>query len=213
MTALLFRLRLLIERFSVRERVMILLCLVLLLASISYGVQWSLGWTDNRELRNQITTLETQTTSNQNTLLAMEQMSSDPQLQTLVLQNERLREQIRDLDDRISGITDILIPPDTMANLLRELLGNTDMTLVSFRALPSQPVAQEEAASGSLYRHRLDIELTGSFSALTQYLQTIEGLPWRLFWDELSVETRDYPILRIRLKVHTLSDQEAWLNV
>jgi MSHA biogenesis protein MshJ len=213
MTALLFRLRLLIERFSVRERVMILLCLVLLLASISYGVQWSLGWTDNRELRNQITTLETQTTSNQNTLLAMEQMSSDPQLQTLVLQNERLREQIRDLDDRISGITDILIPPDTMANLLRELLGNTDMTLVSFRALPSQPVAQEEAVSGSLYRHRLDIELTGSFSALTQYLQTIEGLPWRLFWDELSVETRDYPILRIRLKVHTLSDQEAWLNV
>jgi MSHA biogenesis protein MshJ len=213
MTALLFRLRLLIERFSVRERVMILLCLVLLLASISYGVQWSLGWTDNRELRNQITTLETQTTSNQNTLLAMEQMSSDPQLQTLVLQNERLREQIRDLDDRISGITDILIPPDTMANLLRELLGNTDMTLVSFRALPSQPVAQEEAASGSLYRHRLDIELTGSFSALTQYLQTIEGLQWRLFWDELSVETRDYPILRIRLKVHTLSDQEAWLNV
>lgn len=213
MTALLFRLRLLIERFSVRERAMILLCLVLLLASISYGVQWSLGWTDNRELRNQITTLETQTTSNQNTLLAMEQMSSDPQLQTLVLQNERLREQIRDLDDRISGITDILIPPDTMANLLRELLGNTNMTLVSFRALPSQPVAQEEAASGSLYRHRLDIELTGSFSALTQYLQTIEGLPWRLFWDELSVETRDYPILRIRLKVHTLSDQEAWLNV
>lgn len=213
MSATLFQLRLMIDRLSIRERAMVLVSLMVVVAGISYGAIWSLGWTDQSALRNQITQLQIQTTDNQNARLALEQARSNPQLQTLSRQNEQLRREIQELDDRISGITDVLIPPDTMATLLRELLGNSDLTLVRFGALPAQPVNQEDSGEARLFRHQLDIELTGSFDALTGYLETIEALPWRLFWDELSVETEQYPTLRIRLKVHTLSDQEAWLNV
>lgn len=213
MSATLFQLRLLIDRLAIRERAMLLVSLVLVVAGISYGVIWSLGWTDQSVIRNQITQLQVQTTDNQNARLALEQARNNPQLQTLSRQNELLRREIQELDDRISGITEVLIPPDTMATLLRELLGSSDLTLVRFGSLPAQPVNQENSGEARLFRHQLDIELTGNFDALTGYLQTIEALPWRLFWDELSVETEQYPTLRIRLKVHTLSDQEAWLNV
>jgi MSHA biogenesis protein MshJ len=213
MTATLFRLRLLIDRLSIRERVLALLSLVTVSILLSYSVLWYFGWDDQSQTQNRIEQLQTQTTDNRNALLAIEQARNSPQLQALSNQNERLRRDIQELNDQISGITDILIPPDTMATLLRELLGNSDLTLVRFAALPSQPVAENDSADASLYRHRLDIELTGSFEALTRYLETIETLPWRLFWDELSVETTQYPTLRIRLKVHTLSDQEDWLNV
>lgn len=213
MNATLFHLRLMIDRLSIRERAIVLLSLVCVLAGISYGALWYLGWTDQSVVRNQITELQVQTTENQNMRLVLEQARSNPQMQTLSSQNERLRREIRDLDDRISGITDVLIPPDTMATLLRELLGSSDLTLVRFGALPAQPVNQADTGEARLFRHQLEIELTGSFEALTSYLQTIETLPWRLFWDELGVETEQYPKLKIRLKVHTLSDQEAWLNV
>lgn len=213
MSATLFQLRLMIDRLAIRERAMLLVSLVLVVAGISYGVIWSLGWTDQSAIRNQITQLQVQTTDNQNARLALEQARNNPQLQTLSRQNELLRREIQELDDRISGITEVLIPPDTMATLLRELLGSSDLTLVRFGALPAQPVNQEDSGEARLFRHQLDIELTGNFDALTGYLQTIEALPWRLFWDELSVETEQYPTLKIRLKVHTLSDQEAWLNV
>lgn len=213
MNATLFQLRLLIDRLSIRERAILLVSMVMLLAGISYGVLWYLGWTDQSAVRDQITRLQVQSTNNQNALLALEQARNNPQLQTLSNQNERLRRDVQQLNDRISGITEVLIPPNTMATLLRELLGSSDLTLVRFGALPAQPLAKDDSGEAQLFRHQLDIELTGDFDALTSYLTTIEALPWRLFWDELSVETEQYPQLRIRLKVHTLSDQEAWLNV
>lgn len=213
MSATLFQLRLLIDRLSIRERAILLLSMVLVLAGISYGVQWYLGWTDQSTVRNQIALLQVETTENQNAQRALEQARNNPQLRTLSSQNERLRREVQQLNDRISGITEVLIPPDTMATLLRELLGSSDLTLVRFGALPAQPLARDDTGEARLFRHQLDIELTGDFDALTGYLETIEALPWRLFWDELSVETEQYPSLRIRLKVHTLSDQEAWLNV
>lgn len=213
MSTMLFQLRLLIDRLSIRERVLLLVAMVLVLAGISYGVLWFLGWADHSATRSQIAQLQEQTTSNLEAQQALEQARNNPQLQTLSDQNEQLREQVAALNDRISGITEVLIPPDTMATLLRELLGSSDLTLVRFRALPVQPLDQDDTGEAQLFRHQLDIELSGQFDALTGYLDTIEALPWRLFWDELSVETDLYPNLRIRLKVHTLSDQEAWLNV
>jgi MSHA biogenesis protein MshJ len=213
MTAALFRLRLLIDRLSMRERVLALLSLVVVLSMFSYAFLWQIGWDDQSQTQAQIEQLQTQTMDNREALLAIEQTRNSPQLQALGKQNDRLRQDIEALDDRISAITDDLIPPETMATLLRELLGNSDLTLVRFTALPALPATENDEAAATLYQHRLDIELTGNFDALARYLETIETLPWQLFWDELSVETTEYPTLRIQLKVHTLSDQEEWLNV
>jgi MSHA biogenesis protein MshJ len=48
---------------------------------------------------------------------------------------------------------------------------------------------------------------------VVNYLETIEALPWRLFWDRIEVETLEYPQASIRLRAYTLSFAEGWIGV
>lgn len=210
----LFPLRLLLDRFRPRERLLLLGVLVLVLALATQGLLWFTGLTDHSGQRARIEDLRNRFSSNQDALLTLQQARNNPRTEALGEQNARLEEQLSELDSRIERITEVLIPPETMVTLLRELLAGNDLTLVSLNVVPAAPIRNGTGDAGvMLYRHGLELELSGDYDALIGYLDSIESLPWQLFWDELGVETRDYPTLRIRLRVHTLSDQEVWLNV
>jgi len=212
--ALTFRLRLLLDRFQPRERLLILITLVLVIGFAAYGVIWTTGLTQHDRLRDRIETLRNQFTANQNALLTLQEAQNNPRARSLSERNEALREELSVLEDRISRVTDVLIPPNRMANLLRELLADNDLTLVRLGVQPASEIQTGDSDSGVvLYRHRLELDLQGSFPALLGYLEAIEAKPWQLFWDEISIETDNYPQLEIRLRVHTLSDKKEWLNV
>ena len=68
----------------------------------------------------------------------------------------------------------------------------------------------EDAAT--FYRHGLEIEVEGSFAACLEYLDAIEALPWRLYWQLLDLEVIEYPRNRIRIEVSTLSLDEEWIG-
>lgn len=212
--ALTFRLRLLLDRFQPRERLLMLITLVLLLGFAIYGAVWATGLTDHSRHRERIETLRNEFTANQNALLALREALNNPRTRALSARNQALREELEALENRIDRVTQVLIPPNRMVSLLRELLPENELTLIR---LDVQPAAQAQTGDGdpgvTLYRHQLELELQGSFPALVGYLKAIEGKPWQLFWDEISIETENYPRLDIRLRVHTLSDEEEWLNV
>lgn len=209
-----FRLRLLLDRLQPRERLLILITLILLLGFAAYGAVWYTGLSRHELVRDRIETLRNEFTANQNALLTLKEARNDPRTRRLGERNQTLRDELAALNNRIDRVTNVLIPPDRMAPLLRELLSENDLTLVR---LEVQPAAQIQTGSGDdgviLYRHRLELDLRGRFTDLLGYLEAIEGKPWQLFWDEISIETDDYPQLDIRLRVHTLSDDEEWLNV
>ncbi|GGX45001.1 hypothetical protein [Saccharospirillum salsuginis] len=212
--ALTFRLRLLLDRFQPRERLLILITLMLVLGFAAYGAVWVTGLTQHDRLRDRIETLRNEFTANQNALLSLQEAQNNPRARSLSERNEALREELSTLEDRINRVTDVLIPPNRMANLLRELLVDNDLTLVRLGVQPASEIQTGDGDSGVvLYRHRLELDLQGSFPALIGYLEAIEDKPWQLFWDEISIETDNYPQLRIRLRVHTLSDKKEWLNV
>lgn len=209
-----FSLRLQLDRLQPRERLLLLCTLVLTLGLLTQGVLWTTGFADHTQLEKRLNNLRSEFTANQNALLVLEQARNNPAVKALSERNQRLNEQLEELDDRVSRLTHVLIPPQTMATLLREMLTGNQLQLKSLSVEPAERVQTSGDEAGvPLYRHRLVLELSGSYSALEGYLKSIESLPWQLFWDELSVETKDYPTLNIRLRVHTLSDQEVWLNV
>ena len=212
--ALTFRLRLLLDRFQPRERLLILIVLILLLGSAAYAAVWATGLNQHDRLRDRIEALRNEFTANQNVLLTLQEARNNPRTRTLSERNQALREELSALENRINRVTDVLIPPNRMANLLRELLVDNDLTLVRLDAQPAARIKTGDGDSGVvLYRHRLELDLQGSFPALLGYLEAIEAKPWQLFWDEISIETENYPQLKIRLRVHTLSDRKEWLNV
>jgi MSHA biogenesis protein MshJ len=64
-----------------------------------------------------------------------------------------------------------------------------------------------------VYKHGLEIEFQGDYASTLSYLQKIEALPWRFYWDEVGYEVLQYPKAQITVKIHTLSLEKGWIRV
>jgi len=142
-----------------------------------------------------------------------------------------LRQQLAEIDQSMQGLQRGLVPPERMAKLLEEMLSRSrGLQLLSLRTLPVQRFETPGAASAgkagdktakpaptdperTVYQHSFEITLQGSYFELHDYLAQLEKLPWRMFWGRVSVNTEQYPRLRVTLTVQTLSLSRAWLIV
>jgi MSHA biogenesis protein MshJ len=142
-----------------------------------------------------------------------------------------LRQQLAEIDQSMQGLQRGLVPPERMAKLLEEMLSRSrGLQLLSLRTLPVQRF--ETSAAGpagkavdrtvkpapkdperTVYQHSFEITLQGSYIELHDYLTQLEKLPWQMFWGRISMQTEQYPRLRVTLTVQTLSLNKAWLIV
>ena len=60
-----------------------------------------------------------------------------------------------------------------------------------------------------LFRHGVEIVLTGSYFGLLQYLSDLEKLPARLLWGSGELQAEQYPDVRLTLLVYTLSPERS----
>ena len=138
---------------------------------------------------------------------------------------EALRERVADGAEAMRLLTTDLVDPGQMRFVLEDLLRRGGrLELVSIANLPVEPVlarASSEASSDTvnargaalLYRHGLVLELEGNYLDCIAYLQSIENLPWRLYWSSLSLRTERHPLSRISIELQTLSLEEDWIGV
>ncbi len=129
------------------------------------------------------------------------------------------------LDARIAELVVDLIPPQKMALVLEEILvRKKGLELVRVESLGAKPLLGPDAHEPSgkpdnpavipgIFRHGLVIEFNGSFLATLEYLQALEGLPWRFFWESIEYQVDDFPKARVTITVSTLSFNEAWIGV
>ena len=134
-----------------------------------------------------------------------------------------LGRQIAQLDSRLEKRTYDLIPPAEMASVLRELLRRqSELRLIRLESLPVEPLFEDPEGRESeddpdraaqVYRHGVEMELQGGYLSTLRYLEALEELPWRFFFESLEYEVLEYPEARITLRVHTVSMQEGWIGV
>ena len=149
--------------------------------------------------------------------------TSDPnaelreQLATLQVQLQRQEQQLADAAKD-------MISPQEMARFLEELLaGDDELSLLSLRTFDPEPLVREKAGDEArprqpeqvvgLHRHGFEIVFTGGYLATLRYLEALERLPWRFFWDSVSYEVIDYPQSAVRLQLYTLSLSPDWIGV
>jgi MSHA biogenesis protein MshJ len=53
----------------------------------------------------------------------------------------------------------------------------------------------------------------GDYASLVTYLRTLEGLPWRIHWQQLELKTGDASISRVRIKIGALSLSPEWMSL
>jgi MSHA biogenesis protein MshJ len=127
-----------------------------------------------------------------------------------------LREELRQLNLRIVEEQRRFTPPERMRRLLEELLEkNRGLALVDLQTLPVVPVAAPRlgAAASGMYRHSIELTVRGSYGELYEYLRALEKLPNQLYWARAELGVAAHPTLTLKLTVHTLSFDRAWLVV
>lgn len=142
---------------------------------------------------------------------------------------DALRKQLAGIDTNMQGLQRGLVAPERMAKLLEEILARSrGLQLVSLRTLPvrrfegpgAAPATKDDAKAAkpqaperTIYQHSFEVTLQGSYIDLHNYLARLEEMPWQMFWGRISVNTEQYPRLKVTLTVQTLSLNKAWLIV
>lgn len=149
------------------------------------------------------------------------------------LKLDALKLKVSEIDAKLAEEQRKFAPPEQVGVLLGEMLSrNRKLQLVDMRTLPvasfagnaaeadkaqaQKPAAAKPAApagGGQIYRHGVEITVSGSYLDLLAYLKDLEKLPSQLYWGKLDLSAAAYPQVTLKLSVYTLSLNLAWLVV
>jgi MSHA biogenesis protein MshJ len=153
---------------------------------------------------------------------------------------EELKKKVAALDDNLRVLHKGLVPPEHMGALLEDMLNrNARLKLLALRTLPVAPLvddakpavdakgkpqiaadktpekAAEKVALASaprrVFKHGVELTVQGSYHELLAYLGQLERLPVQMFWSDTRLDAKDYPRVKLTLKLFTLSLDETWL--
>jgi len=116
--------------------------------------------------------------------------------------------------------TDTLIAPQRMALMLENMLHERgNLQLVSLENLPVAPLFKREDAAKEkdndvfgLYRHGIRLVFKGDYMKTMDYMQNLEQLPWKFYWQNFSYEVQKYPQALITINIYTLSTSKWWIG-
>jgi MSHA biogenesis protein MshJ len=126
----------------------------------------------------------------------------------------QLSAQQKELDGRIRAEERRFTQPAEMRGVIESVLGRArGVELVELKTLAVSTIAEKESKERLIYRHGLEITVSGSYLDLLAYLRDLEALPTQLYWGGLSIDASKHPRVQMKLTVYTLSLDRAWLNV
>ncbi len=105
--------------------------------------------------------------------------------------------------------------PQRMREVLQEMLErDRRLRLVDLKTLPITNLAGTQGQAGrSIFRHGVELTLSGSYVDLYAYLAALERSSSQLYWGRLEMSVSAYPVVTLKLTVYTLSFDKAWLVV
>ncbi len=93
---------------------------------------------------------------------------------------------------------------------------NSGSVPLNLLAHPSSANEKADRASDTrphIYKHGVDLVLTGSYADLVYDMQALEAAPWRMFWSKAVLAVDDQHNLQLTLRLYTLSQDRAWLTI
>lgn len=221
------------EASSLRERVMIFAAAAVAVIALASSVLIEPELAKQRRLSRDVEQRQGEIRKMQDQLQAMARARQADPDQAARRQIETVRARAAELEAKLKEEQRKFVPPDRIGALLEELLGkNRRLQLVDMRTLPvasidpsaptQKPAAEKPgaekpaakpAAPGTIYRHGVEITLTGTYLDLLAYLRDLEKLPSQMYWGRLELAVAAYPKVTLKLSVYTMSLDLAWLIV
>ena len=214
-----------IDALTLRERLIMFCAAAAVLIVVAYSLWINAEFAKSSRLAGEIAQRQGEMTALQDQMAKLARMRErDPDRAN----RERLavvKAQLDDAQARIAGEERKFTAPDKMRAVLEELLAkNQRVRLVTLKTLPVASIAESRAgdaqAAGAkpsaaerlIYRHGMELTISGAYLDVLGYLSALEKLPTQLYWSGLAMEGR-YPTVTMRVTVFTLSLDPAWLSV
>ena len=219
------RWRKLLERFSalsLRERWLIVIALVAVAYQAADLLILERQFGEIERLNNQVAQDNAAIVRLNSELNMLSQRALDDPNKRLRGQIEGSRSEVQRLQARLHEAAEELISPQDMARLLEQMLVQQEqLTMLRLQTLEVVPLLNRQGGESDvvgkvqagLHRHGFSLEFSGGYLATLDYLETLERLPWRFFWDSVDYEVVEYPQSIVRLKLYTLSLSEDWIGV
>ncbi len=120
-----------------------------------------------------------------------------------------------------------LVSAQEMTGILQQLMETRGgLAMVSMKTLQPEdmfgdPKANDSRASlpdvngvpMSLYRHGLELTVSGTYAELVTYLRVVEGLPRKVHVQDVAIHTNAYPVAEMKISLYTLSLERTWLSM
>ena len=139
----------------------------------------------------------------------------DPNI-AIIDEINNIRSVSENIENNIDIFTDTMVDPSDMISLLdRVLKKDKGIKLIALMNGLSQPVYLngDENSKIIMFRHYFDIEMESTYSGALNYVSRLEGLPWKLFIQEVNYESTQYPSGILKIKIYTLSQSQEIIGV
>lgn len=212
-----------------REQLLITAVGAIVLLALCDQLFWTPFTRSNTQFENRITELHAQQEKLQGEHAAVKaRLAEDPNAE-LQRGIDAVRTRIDAQNKRLAALTVDLIPPEKMADVLREVLNQRrELQLIALQNEPATYAfmprektdktadetdqADSEHAPVVVYRHGLTLQLKGRYFEIVNYLQALEQLPWHFYWEKLDYKVDKYPEADVTLRIYTLSNREGWIG-
>ena len=203
---------------SIRERGLIAISLLVVISFVwwnNYAVPM-MQKTELQQVENQDLGVEVEKTR---TLVRdMRQRLAAGVYQERKFQLARLNHELDEIEAQLREKTVELIDPEKMFELMNQLIyQDSRLQLLSLKrrevnqAIPS--IDEDDNEAPGIYRHVLEIEFAGKYLDILRYMQTLESLDWKLLWDEIEINSDEYPKTTVKVAISTLSTRKEWVGI
>jgi MSHA biogenesis protein MshJ len=224
-----------IDASTLRERVLIFAAGAVLLIALLNALLIEPELVKQRRLSREVALRQSQINELQTELQRLARLrQSDPDREQRK-RVEDMKKRVAEADASLAEAQRKFVPADKISSLLEEMLSrNRRLQLVDMRTLPTsvvggeaeKPAAADKAAKppaaatrpiGQIFRHGVELTVTGNYLDLLEYLKDLEKLPNQVYWGAMDLAATPSPKggtqVTLKLSVFTLSLDLAWLVV
>lgn len=204
-----------IDAMSLRERALIFVTVLVALYFVAANMLFGPVNAEKDRFQNQVNQkrMETRALEAQiQAILADDDQNSETAKRKKIA---ALQESVNTMDAELAKVTAGLVSPKEMARLVEQmLLKNRGLRVMKVESLPATPLLEGGATAGAMvYKHGMRIELKGGYLDILRYLKSLERLPWKVFWGQVTLQTEKHPVSNVNLLIYTLSTREAWIGL
>ena len=208
-----------LDAMSLRERVLIFLAAAVVIVAIAESALFDPISRRQKVNSQRIHQQEDEIRTMQGQVQAYAQARTGDNANAKQQRLEKRKLELAALDRELTARRSELVPPERMAKMLYEIVKrNPDIELISLRSLPATGLTQSLTAilgSGglALYRHGIEITVSGSYLKMLTYVGQLEHLPAKIMWGNMELQAGAYPVVTLKITLYTLSPEKTWLLI